>query len=132
MVLASAGASEVRALFDIGAGFERTETGGWSLSREAAHSVARVARMKGDQAGAGILAALITAVREADHIEIRDGWRAEALLPDQARGCAGVLARDPEANCIRSKQAIPSSPPAPLVDSMRSPPPPGPARGRPW
>ena len=96
MVLASAGASEVRALYDIGAGFERKKTGGWSLSREAAHSVARVARMKGDQAGAGILAALITAVREADHIEIRDGWRAEALLPDQARGCAGVLARDPE------------------------------------
>ena len=96
MVLSSAGASEVRALFDIGAGFERTEDGGWSLSREAAHSVARVARMKGDQAGAGILAALITAVREADHIEIRDGWRAEALLPDQAKGCAGVLARDAE------------------------------------
>ena len=96
MVLASAGASEVRALFDIGAGLERTNDGGWSLSREAAHSVARVARMKGDQAGAGILAALIKAVRDADHIEIKDGWRAEALLPDQARGCAGVLARDPE------------------------------------
>jgi L-aspartate oxidase len=98
MVLASAGASEVRALFDIGAGFERTEDGGWSLSREAAHSVARVARMKGDQAGAGILAALIKAVREADHIEIKNGWRAEALLPDQAKGCAGVLARDPKGN----------------------------------
>ena len=98
MVLASAGASEVRALFDIGAGLERTEDGGWSLSREAAHSVARVARMKGDQAGAGILAALIAAVREADHIEIKDGWRAEALLPNQAKGCAGVLASDPEGN----------------------------------
>jgi len=59
MVLASAGASEVRALYELGAGFERTEDGGWALSREAAHSVARVARMKGDQAGAGILQTLI-------------------------------------------------------------------------
>ncbi len=96
MVLASAGASEVRALYDLGAGFERTTDGGWALSREAAHSVARVARMKGDQAGAGILQTLIEAVRAADHIDIRDGWRAEALLPDLEDGCAGVLARDPD------------------------------------
>jgi L-aspartate oxidase len=108
MVLASAGASEVRALYDLGAGFERTEDGGWSLSREAAHSVARVARMKGDQAGAGILAALIKAVREADHIEIRDGWRAESLLPDQTAGCAGVLARDLEGalHPIKARQTV--------------------------
>ncbi|MFP4126849.1 MAG: FAD-binding protein, partial [Alphaproteobacteria bacterium] len=67
----------------------------WSLSREAAHSRARVARVKGDQAGAGILAALIAAVRAAPHVEIREGWRAEALLPASDGGCAGALARDP-------------------------------------
>jgi L-aspartate oxidase len=77
-------------------GLNARTDGGWALSREAAHSVARVARMKGDQAGAGILAALIEAVRAADHIEIREGWRAEALLPDLKAGCAGVLARDPD------------------------------------
>jgi len=93
-LLAEHGAAEVQALFDLGAPFETEPDGRWALSREAAHSAARVARVKGDQAGAGILAALIAAVRAAPHIEIREGWRAEALLPDLHAGCAGVLARD--------------------------------------
>jgi L-aspartate oxidase len=92
-ILAEAGPAEVEALYALGAPFERSRNGEWALSREAAHSRARVARVKGDQAGAGILAALIKAVRAADHVEIREGWRAEALLPASYGGCAGVLAR---------------------------------------
>ncbi|KAA5801726.1 L-aspartate oxidase [Alkalicaulis satelles] len=92
-LLAEAGPSEVEALFTLGAPFERADDGAWALSREAAHSRARVARVKGDQAGAGILAALIKAARAADHIEIREGWRAAGLLPARGEGCAGVIAR---------------------------------------
>ena len=92
-ILAEAGPGEVEALYALGAPFERSRNGEWALSREAAHSRARVARVKGDQAGAGILAALIKAVRAAGHVEIREGWRAEALLPASDGGCAGVLAR---------------------------------------
>jgi L-aspartate oxidase len=92
-LLAAAGPREIADLFALGAPFEK-DGDAWSLSREAAHSRARVARVKGDQAGAGILAALITAVRAAPHIDIREGWRAESLIPDADGGCAGVLARD--------------------------------------
>jgi len=95
-ILAEAGPGEVSDLFALGAPFEKDADGGWALSREAAHSAARVARVKGDQAGAGILAALIEGVKAAPHIEIYEGWRAEALLPDAHSGCAGVLVRDPD------------------------------------
>jgi L-aspartate oxidase len=94
-MLAEAGPQEIEALYALGAPFEK-DGGAWALSREAAHCRARVARVKGDQAGAGILAALIEAVRTAGHIEIREGWRGEALLPASDGGCAGVLARDPD------------------------------------
>lgn len=97
-LLAEAGPHEIEALYDLGAPFEREADGSWSLSREAAHSRARVARVKGDQAGAGILAALIRAVRTAPHIEICEGWRAAGLIPDEQGGCAGVIAFDPSGN----------------------------------
>lgn len=93
-LLAEAGPAEIEALYALGAPFEREADGGWALSREAAHSRARVARVKGDQAGAGILAALIEAVQAAPHIEIREGWRTSGLIPDEHGGCAGVIAFD--------------------------------------
>ena len=99
-LLAEAGPQEIEDLYALGAPFEK-EGGAWALSREAAHSRARVARVKGDQAGAGILAALIEAVRKADHIDLREGWRGEALLPASDGGCAGVLARDPDGELRR-------------------------------
>ncbi|MEO1040030.1 MAG: L-aspartate oxidase [Pseudomonadota bacterium] len=95
-VLAEEGPAEVEALHALGAPFERGEDGRWLLSREAAHGRARVARVKGDQAGAGMLAALIRAVRDADHITILNGWRVRALVPDENGGCAGVLAERPD------------------------------------
>jgi L-aspartate oxidase len=94
-LLAEAGPAEIEVLYGLGAPFEREADGEWSLSREAAHSRARVARVKGDQAGAGILAALIAAVKAAPHIEIREGWRAAGLIPHEQSGCAGVIASDP-------------------------------------
>ncbi|MCR9130833.1 MAG: L-aspartate oxidase [Alphaproteobacteria bacterium] len=99
-LLAEAGPREIEDLFALGAPFEKAG-GAWALSREAAHSRARVARVKGDQAGAGILAALIRAVKAAPHIDIREGWRAETLLRDANGGCAGVLARDADGGLQR-------------------------------
>lgn len=93
--LADSAADEVRALAALGAPLEHDgET--WQLSREAAHSRHRVARVKGDGAGAAIMATLIDAVRKASHVEIRDGWRAEQLMADGVGRCAGALARDPD------------------------------------
>ncbi|WP_297737068.1 FAD-binding protein, partial [uncultured Maricaulis sp.] len=78
----------------LGAPFER-DGEAWALSREAAHSRHRVARVKGDGAGAAVMATLIEAVRAAAHIEIRDGWKAVALTGD-ARGCTGAVAQGPD------------------------------------
>ncbi|WP_304073264.1 L-aspartate oxidase [Maricaulis maris] len=94
LALAEGAAAEVAELAELGAPFER-EGADWSLSREAAHSRPRVARVKGDGAGAAIMATLIEAVRAADHIEIRDGWKAVTLLGD-ANACTGAIAQGPD------------------------------------
>ncbi|WP_417468763.1 L-aspartate oxidase [Maricaulis sp.] len=93
--LARGAAQQVRELAALGAPFER-EGETWSLSREAAHSRHRVARVTGDGAGAAIMQTLIAAVREAAHVEIREGWAAAALIPGAKGACAGAMARDPE------------------------------------
>lgn len=95
-LLANAGPAEIEDLYALGAPFEKDSHGDWALSREAAHSRARVARVKGDQAGAGILVTLIKAVQSAEHITIRDGWKVLDLLRASDDGCAGVLAVGPD------------------------------------
>ena len=63
----------------LGTPFDRTEDGGYVLSREAAHSFARVVRVKGDQAGAEIMAALIDQVRQTPSIQVLEGTLATDL-----------------------------------------------------
>jgi L-aspartate oxidase len=92
--LAMGAADEVRALAALGAPLER-DGNDWSLSQEAAHSRARVARVKGDGAGAAIMGTLIQAVREAGHIDIRDGCKALTLLSDETGNCLGAQAITP-------------------------------------
>ncbi len=96
-LMAAAAAGEVAALAALGVPFARDAAGDWHLSREAAHSRARVAGIRGDQAGAAIMATLVAAVGRAAHITLREGWRGLALLPDRrGAGVAGVLARRPD------------------------------------
>lgn len=66
----------------LGAPFDRSATGEYVLSREAAHSVARVVRVQGDQAGAAIMAALIEKVRAAPHIQVLERTMAVGLETD--------------------------------------------------
>ncbi|TRD22664.1 L-aspartate oxidase [Palleronia caenipelagi] len=66
-------------LTTLGTPFDRTESGAYVLSREAAHSFARVVRVKGDQAGAQIMAALVERVRETDSTQVCEGTMAVAL-----------------------------------------------------
>ena len=93
--LAEGAANEVRALAELGAPLER-DGAAWGLSREAAHSRHRVARVLGDGAGAAIMDTLIAAVRATGHIDLRDGWKAVSLLGDAT--CEGVNATDPDGN----------------------------------
>ncbi|WP_136637735.1 L-aspartate oxidase [Pseudooceanicola onchidii] len=80
-------------LTGLGTPFDRTETGEYVLSREAAHSFARVVRVKGDQAGAEIMRALSAQVRAADHIQMLEGVMATALHMDGGRVAGVAVAR---------------------------------------
>ena len=82
-------AQEARAhildLTEMGTPFDRTESGGYVMSREAAHSFARVVRVKGDQAGAEIMRALVAQVREAASVQVLEGVLATGLEVEDGR-----------------------------------------------
>ncbi len=80
-------------LTTLGTPFDRTEDGDYVLSREAAHSFARVVRVKGDQAGTEIMAALIEQVRETPSIQVLEGVFAVGLDVDNGR-VTGVSIQD--------------------------------------
>jgi L-aspartate oxidase len=74
------GPRRVEDLLRYGAPFDRDLEGRLSLSREAAHGRSRVIRVKGDQAGKAIMAALIAAVRACPSIRVLEGWAASSLV----------------------------------------------------
>ncbi len=63
----------------LGTPFDRNADGGYVLSREAAHSFARVVRVRGDQAGAEIMRALVAMVRETPSVQVLEGVMATGL-----------------------------------------------------
>jgi len=83
-------------LTSMGTPFDRTKDGGYVLSREAAHSFARVVRVKGDQAGAEIMAALIEQVRETPSVQVLEGVIAVGLDAEDGR-VTGVRVQNAEA-----------------------------------
>lgn len=92
-ILATEGPDRVRDLAAMGVPFDRKEDGSLYLSLEAAHSMPRVARVKGDTAGREIINVMVKQVQAADHVTGLIGWRAESLLSDGQGGIAGALAR---------------------------------------
>jgi len=91
-LLAEEGPAAVERLAALGAPFDRTESGAFAQSLEAAHSRARVARVKGDQAGRAIMDAVAAAALASPHIDIRPNARARALLQDADGTVRGVVA----------------------------------------
>ena len=92
-LLAEEGPDAVRRLAALGAPFDRNAEGGFAQSLEAAHSRARVARVKGDQAGRAIMDAVTVAVLAAAHIQVRTGAKLIGLLQDTTGRIGGVVAR---------------------------------------
>ncbi len=92
-LLAEEGPEAVRLLAALGAPFDRRPDGGFAQSLEAAHSRPRVARVKGDQAGRAIMAAVTVAALAAPHIQVRPGAKLVGLLRDAAGRIGGVVAR---------------------------------------
>ena len=69
----------------LGAPFDRDAQGNYVMNREAAHSAARVVRVKGDQAGHQIMETLIAIVRETPSIQILEGTEALRLETEGTR-----------------------------------------------
>ena len=80
--LTERGRETVEWLASPGAPFDRDESGGFSVSLEAAHSLPRVARVGGDGAGKAILSAVVAAARASRHIEIWEDGRLRGLIQD--------------------------------------------------
>ncbi len=91
-ILTHEGPEAVRRLAALGAPFDRDSGGGFTQSLEAAHSHARVARVKGDQAGREIMQAIAAAAMAASHVEFRANCRVRGLLQDAHGRVRGVLA----------------------------------------
>lgn len=92
-LLAEEGPAAVRRLADLGAPFDRTADGGFAQSLEAAHSRARVARVRGDQAGRAIMEAVVVATLAAPHVQVRTGAKLAGLIQDATGRVRGVVAR---------------------------------------
>jgi len=62
-------------LREVGVTFDRTENNDYALSKEAAHSHARIVRVAGDLTGPGIMAALQRLVLTTPEITVKSGWQ---------------------------------------------------------
>ncbi|QTN19350.1 L-aspartate oxidase [Brevundimonas sp. AJA228-03] len=94
-VLTDEGRSTVEWLASLGAPFDRDAAGEFSVSLEAAHSKARVARVGGDGAGRAILSALVDSVRAATHITVWEDARLRSLIQDQTGRVRGAVIEHP-------------------------------------
>jgi L-aspartate oxidase len=86
-------AERVHDLLGYGVPFDRDLDGALRLSREAAHSERRIARVGGDMAGTAIMQALIAAVRRTPSIRVMEGFVAEQLRAE-GQYVTGLVARD--------------------------------------
>ena len=100
MLLASEGPARVKDLMQLGVPFDQNADGSLNYGLEAAHSRARVAKVKGDGAGRAIIDVMVKRSQEAEHITGLIGWRAESLLSDGQGGVAGALARNDEGKLL--------------------------------
>src|SRR5690606_14585648 len=80
--MAAEAADRIHDLLGYGVEFDRELDGARKLSREAAHSQRRIVRVRGDMAGAAIMAALASAVRRCPSIRLMEGFVAESLRTD--------------------------------------------------
>ncbi len=72
-------------LTELGTPFDRTSDGGYVMSREAAHSMARVVRVQGDQAGRQIMETLIAATRATPSVQVIEGVLASGLEAENGK-----------------------------------------------
>ncbi len=92
-ILTSDAPARIEELLELGAAFDRNETGELALGREAAHQRRRIVKAGGDATGHEILKTLIAAVRETPSIEIVENVTADDIIVQDGR-VAGVYAHE--------------------------------------
>jgi L-aspartate oxidase len=92
LAMAREAPDRIRDLLAYGVPFDKDLEGRLTVGREAAHSARRIVHVRGDQAGAAIMAALVAAVRDSPSIRVLEGHVAEELLIEDRR-VAGVRVR---------------------------------------
>src|SRR3954465_8819115 len=80
--IAREAAPRIHDLLAYGVPFDRDLEGRLAVGREAAHSARRIVHVRGDMAGAAIMAALTDAVRKTASIRLIEGFVAENLLTE--------------------------------------------------
>ncbi len=90
--MADEAGDRVRDLLEYGVPFDQDLEGALVCSREAAHSENRVVRVKGDQAGQAIMAAIAAAVRDTPSIRVLEGFVGEEIVKTRHRA-TGLLVR---------------------------------------
>ncbi|WP_234681786.1 L-aspartate oxidase [Bradyrhizobium monzae] len=91
--IAREAAPRIHDLLAYGVPFDRDLEGRLAVGREAAHSARRIVHVRGDGAGAAIIAALSEAVRRTPSIRLIEGFVAEALLTEDG-AAAGLQLRE--------------------------------------
>src|SRR5205085_6449438 len=91
--LAREAAARIDDLLRYGVPFDRDLEGRLAVGREAAHSARRIVHVRGDMAGAAIIAALTEAVRKTPSIRVIEGFAAENLLTENG-AVTGLQIRD--------------------------------------
>lgn len=91
-IITESAPEEVKWLADIGARFDRDESGHYSLGKEGAHSRRRILHAHGDRTGCELVRALRSAVRKSPHIKIIENNSAVDLVKTDGR-ITGVILR---------------------------------------
>lgn len=104
--MASEASGRIHDLLEYGVPFDRDLEGRLVASREAAHSHARVVRVKGDQAGAKIMEALVAAVRKTPSITVIEGAEALELLVDKGRITGARIVHNGVPKIIRADNVV--------------------------
>lgn len=94
-LLTAAAPARIADLVALGVPFDREDGGALARGREAAHGRARILHVGGDRTGAGIMSALLRAVRATPSIRVLSGWVAEDLWVVEGR-VVGALLRQAE------------------------------------
>ena len=85
-------ADRIHDLLEYGVPFDRDLEGRLVMSREAAHSERRVVHVRGDMAGAAIMAALVAAVHQTPSIRLIEGYVGERIMTEDGHA-TGIVAR---------------------------------------